>query len=147
VPFFLHGHNAWVEGIGEKITPIQLPPAQFVVIKPDAGLETAKIFAHPALRRDTKAAIVDGLARTPYDYGHNDLQAIAEQLCPSVNHALQRLAAQGLKGKMTGSGSAVFALLPQSQIWQQDSDLADCQVRVCSNLEVHPLSGWATSDN
>ena len=29
VPFFLHGHNAWVEGIGEKITPIQLPPAQF----------------------------------------------------------------------------------------------------------------------
>jgi 4-diphosphocytidyl-2-C-methyl-D-erythritol kinase len=147
VPFFLYGHNAWVEGIGEKITPIPLPPAQFVVIKPDAGLETSKIFAHPALKRDTKADIVNGLARTPYDYGHNDLQAIAEQLCPSVNHALQRLAAQGLKGKMTGSGSAVFALLPQGQIWQQDPDLADCQVRICSNLEVHPLSGWATSDN
>jgi 4-diphosphocytidyl-2-C-methyl-D-erythritol kinase len=48
---------------------------------------------------------------------------------------------------MTGSGSAVFALLPQGQIWQQDPDLANCQVRVCSNLEVHPLSGWATSDN
>jgi len=25
VPFFLHGHNAWVEGIGENITPVQLP--------------------------------------------------------------------------------------------------------------------------
>jgi len=147
VPFFLHGHNAWVEGIGEKITALQLPPAQFVVIKPHAGLETAKIFAHPALQRDTKADIVEGLAKTPYDYGHNDLQVVAEQLCPSVNHAIQRLGAQGLKGKMTGSGSAVFALLPQGQIWQQDSDLADCQVRICSNLEVHPLSGWATSDN
>lgn len=147
VPFFLHGHNAWVEGIGEKITPVQLPPAQFVVIKPDAGLETAKIFAHPDLRRDTKAATIDGLARTSYDFGHNDLQAVAEQICPPVSHALKRLAAQGLQGKMTGSGSAVFALLPQGQIWQQDPDLANCQVRICSNLAVHPLSGWATSDN
>ena len=147
VPFFLHGHNAWVEGIGENITPVQLPPAQFVVIKPNAGLETAKIFAHPALRRDTKAATIDGLARTPYGFGHNDLQAVAEQICPPVRQALERLAAQGLQGKMTGSGSAVFALLPQGQIWQHDPDLADCQVRICSNLDVHPLSGWAASDN
>ncbi len=147
VPFFLHGHNAWVEGIGENITPVQLPPAQFVVIKPNAGLETAKIFAHPALRRDTKAATMDGLARTPYGFGHNDLQAVAEQICPPVRQALERLAAQGLQGKMTGSGSAVFALLPQGQIWQHDPDLADCQVRICSNLDVHPLSGWAASDN
>lgn len=147
VPFFLHGHNAWVEGIGEKITPIALPPAQFVVIKPDAGLETAKIFAHPALRRDTKAATISGLARTPFGFGHNDLQAVAEQICPPVSHAIARLAAQGLQGKMTGSGSAVFALLPQGQIWQQDPDLAQCQVQVCSNLDVHPLSGWAASDN
>ena len=147
VPFFLHGHNAWVEGIGENITPVQLPPAQFVVIKPNAGLETAKIFAHPALRRDTKAATMDGLARTPYGFGHNDLQAVAEQICPPVRQALERLAAQGLQGKMTGSGSAVFALLPQGQIWQQDPDLANCQVRICSNLDVHPLSGWAASDN
>ena len=147
VPFFLHGHNAWVEGIGENITPVQLPPAQFVVIKPNAGLETAKIFAHPALRRDTKAATIDGLARTPYGFGHNDLQAVAEQICPPVRQALERLAAQGLQGKMTGSGSAVFELLPQGQIWLQDPDLADCQVRICSNLDVHPLSGWAASDN
>ena len=147
VPFFLYGHNAWVEGIGENITPVQLPPAQFVVIKPNAGLETAKIFAHPALRRDTKAATIDGLARTPYGFGHNNLQAVAEQICPPVRQALERLAAQGLQGKMTGSGSAVFALLPQGQIWQQDPDLADCQVRICSNLDVHPLSGWAASDN
>jgi 4-diphosphocytidyl-2-C-methyl-D-erythritol kinase len=147
VPFFLHGHNAWVEGIGEKITPIRLPAAQFVVIKPPAGLETAKIFAHPELRRNTKSATIDGLAITPYGFGHNDLQAVAELICPPVSQALHSLAAQGLQGKMTGSGSAVFALLPQGQVWQQDPDLADCQVRVCGNLEVHPLSGWAPSDN
>ena len=147
VPFFLHGQNAWVEGIGEKISPITLPRAHFVVIKPEAGLETAHIFADPRLKRDTKPATIDGLARTPYDFGHNDLQAVAEQICPPVLQAIERLAAQGLKGKMTGSGSAVFALLPQGQIWQHDPDLADCQVRICSNLDVHPLSGWAASDN
>jgi 4-diphosphocytidyl-2-C-methyl-D-erythritol kinase len=147
VPFFLQGQNAWVEGIGDKISPIPLPHAQFVVIKPEIGLETAPIFADPRLKRDTKPATIDGLVRTPYDFGHNDLQAIAEQICPPVRHAIERLAAQGLNGKMTGSGSAVFALLPQGQIWQQDPDLANCQVRVCSNLAAHPLTGWATSDN
>jgi 4-diphosphocytidyl-2-C-methyl-D-erythritol kinase len=35
VPFFLGGHNAWVEGIGEQMTPIQLPDARFVVVKPE----------------------------------------------------------------------------------------------------------------
>ena len=147
VPFFLQGQNAWVEGIGDKISPIPLPHAQFVVIKPEIGLETAHIFADSRLQRDTKPATINGLARTPYDFGHNDLQVVAEQICPPVRQAIERLAAQGLKGKMTGSGSAVFALLPQGQIWQQDPDLANCQVRICSNLAVHPLSGWATSDN
>jgi 4-diphosphocytidyl-2-C-methyl-D-erythritol kinase len=28
VPFFLSGGHAWVEGIGEKITPLALPPAR-----------------------------------------------------------------------------------------------------------------------
>ena len=30
VPFFLLGTNAWVEGIGEKLTPIDLPAMQFL---------------------------------------------------------------------------------------------------------------------
>ncbi len=51
VPFFLRGCNAWVEGIGERITPIGLPPARFVVAKPLAGLDTSLIFRDPALKR------------------------------------------------------------------------------------------------
>ena len=43
VPFFLHGHNAWVEGIGEKITPLELPQGRFVVVRVNAGLETGRI--------------------------------------------------------------------------------------------------------
>ncbi len=146
VPFFLHGHNAWVEGIGEQITPLELPCARFVVAKPDAGLETKLIFSDPALKRDSKTAIISGFAADGniFEYGRNDLQAVAQKLCPGVTQALLWLESQGLSGRMTGSGSAVFAQL------LHDIDLLSApdamQVRLCSNLDVHPLVGWAASD-
>jgi 4-diphosphocytidyl-2-C-methyl-D-erythritol kinase len=149
VPFFLRGRNAWVEGIGEQITPIDLPPARFVVAKPDQGLDTAKIFSHPQLQRATKPAIVEGFAADPYDFGHNDLQPVAQGLCPGVTQALEWLAAQGgpqgLKPRMTGSGSAVFARLPEGV--SPGSPPTGWQLRVCGNMEVHPLAGWAASDD
>ncbi len=37
VPFFLGGDNAWVEGIGDSLAPLELPPARFVVAKPPIG--------------------------------------------------------------------------------------------------------------
>ena len=146
VPFFLGGHNAWVEGIGEQITPVKLPNARFVVAKPDAGLETRLIFSDPALKRDSKTAIISGFAayENIFEYGRNDLQAVAQKLCPGVTQALLWLESQGLSGRMTGSGSAVFAqLLHDIDIQGAPSAL---QVRLCSNLDVHPLVGWAPSD-
>jgi len=44
VPFFLGGHNAWVEGIGDVLQPIAVPMSHFVVVKPAQGLDTEAIF-------------------------------------------------------------------------------------------------------
>ena len=141
VPFFLAGQNAWIEGVGEVVTPISLASARFVVIKPPAGLDTARIFSNPALKRDTDAATMSGFAADPFGFGRNDLQAVASAECPGVHAGLQWLAAQGLRGRMTGSGSAVFARL------QHDLDVARVdagfEARLCRNLERHPLWGWA----
>ncbi|MGJ7508324.1 4-(cytidine 5'-diphospho)-2-C-methyl-D-erythritol kinase [Variovorax sp. GT1P44] len=149
VPFFLRGRNAWVEGIGETITPIALPAGHFVVVKPPAGLDTRLIFAAPDLQRSTPAAIISGFAAHSeagvsdfrFDFGHNDLQPVAQRLCPAVTEAIEWLGRQGLKGRMTGSGSSVFATMPH------EAELAEApqgwQVRKCSNLAVHPLEGWA----
>jgi 4-diphosphocytidyl-2-C-methyl-D-erythritol kinase len=145
VPFFLRGRNAWVEGVGEKITPIALPPANFWVIKPSAGVETAQIFKHPALQRDTKPATISVFAAQAYDFGHNDLQPVAQAMCPEVAQALQALKLSGMNGKMTGSGSAVFAHCTPSTPPIVVPD--HWQVRKCSNLEVHPLQGWAASES
>jgi 4-diphosphocytidyl-2-C-methyl-D-erythritol kinase len=145
VPFFLAGRNAWIEGVGEQITPIDLPAARFVVVKPPAGLETARIFGDSRLKRDTPSAIISGFAANPYGFGHNDLQPVAEQLCPGVQEAIGWLGTQGLNARMTGSGSAVFAqVLQETKLALAP---ASWQVRVCNNLGVHPLAGWAFSDD
>ena len=144
VPFFLCGHNAWVTGIGDIITPLEnesaLSQARFVVVKPESGLDTKKIFSSPFLQRDTDSATISGFAATQYGFGRNDLQSVAQALCPDVTSTLKWLADRGLHGRMTGSGSAVFAQIPQAV------DLSGAprgwQVRECGNLMIHPLWGW-----
>ena len=161
VPFFIQGHNAWVEGVGEHTTPLTLPPARFVVIKPPAGLETAAIFAAPDLRRNTNTATLAGFAADPYGFGHNDLQDVALRLCPQIGQALEWLNRQGLDGRMTGSGSAVFAKMldetgQESALGNQDFDgfgpASDAtpsawQVSTCSSLAAQALLCWAASDD
>jgi 4-diphosphocytidyl-2-C-methyl-D-erythritol kinase len=142
VPFFLNGHNAWVEGIGEQLTPLALPRAQFLVVKPPTGLLTQAIFSAPDLKRDSNTAIITGFAANPFGFGRNDLQPVAQRLCPDVTQALSWLDSLGLKGRMTGSGSAVFACVPAS--FEMGTLPSASQVRLCSNLEVHPMAGWAS---
>jgi 4-diphosphocytidyl-2-C-methyl-D-erythritol kinase len=146
VPFFIGGRNAWVEGIGESLTPVTVPPAQFVVIKPTTGLETGRIFSHPALKRDSARATISGFAADPFGFGANDLQPVARLLCPEVDEALGWLERAGLHGRMTGSGSAVYAALAPGQ------DMIGIKpeswrFHVCGNMAAHPLLDWAGSDN
>jgi 4-diphosphocytidyl-2-C-methyl-D-erythritol kinase len=70
---------------------------------------------------------------------------VAQALCPEIDQALQWLTTFGLSPRMTGSGSAVFAQLP-SEV-EMPSPPHGWQMRVCSNMAVHPLAGWATSDD
>jgi 4-diphosphocytidyl-2-C-methyl-D-erythritol kinase len=145
VPFFLGGHNAWVEGIGEKMTPIEVPPARFAVVKPHAGLETAKIFRSPELQRATETATMPVFAVNPYGFGRNDLQPVAQALCPEMTEALEWLGSFGLSPRMTGSGSAVFAKIDDGVLI--DSAPNNWQTRICSNMAVHPQAGWAASES
>ena len=145
VPFFLFGHNAWVEGIGEKMQAIALPPQRFAVVKPHAGVETAQIFRHPELQRNSETATMPVFAVDPYGFGRNDLQPVAQALCPEIDQALQWLTSFGLSPRMTGSGSTVFAQLQKGV--QIDLPPHNWQMRICSNLAVHPQAGWAASES
>jgi 4-diphosphocytidyl-2-C-methyl-D-erythritol kinase len=124
VPFFVGGDNAFVEGIGERLTPLALPRACYAVVKPAASLPTAAIFGSPLLKRDTQAVILTGsLADTATDvggerfeasmcaagFGRNDLEAAAVDRCHDVAQAAEWLRRRYGNSRMTGSGSAVFA--------------------------------------
>lgn len=160
VPFFLRGKNAWVEGIGDQITPLEGParltPCAYAVVKPAAGVNTAEIFGSSILKRDSTTATIEGFAADQKLFcntARNDLSDVARIVCPDVNQALQWLQSRGHTSKMTGSGSAVFAALNEAsrsslnEAWNTSGFAQKgWQFRICNNLEVHPLLGWAFGD-
>lgn len=156
VPFFVFGRNAFVQGTGEALTALELPPLRLAVLKPAASIATALIFGSPKLRRDTPSVILSGsfektvAACCATGFGHNDLQPAAQEACPDVTEALRRLEARFGNSRMTGSGSAVFARVgpdePIPATWPNDgaTALPDGWVgRLCRSLPCHPLVGWA----
>jgi 4-diphosphocytidyl-2-C-methyl-D-erythritol kinase len=164
VPFFLGGHNAWVEGIGERMTPIELPPQWFAVVKPSTSIATQAIFGSPLLVRDTEAVILAGFLadvgieglqeRLMRGFGRNDLQRPAEAHSGEVAQAAKLLEARFGNSRMTGSGSAVFARagkiegknrgMERQPTATLPADLpAGWAGRMCRSLERHPLVGWA----
>jgi 4-diphosphocytidyl-2-C-methyl-D-erythritol kinase len=155
VPFFVGGRNAFVEGIGDVLTPISLPRRWYAVVKPAASLSTAQVFSHPALVRDSDFVILagflaDAAKSAPEAFGRNDLQPVAEALCPEVAHAVDWLARHfrhSGRGRMTGSGSAVFAGAgagdqPEAT-WPEEALPQGWVGRLCRSLDEHPLVGWA----
>lgn len=118
VPFFLFGQNAFVEGIGERLAPIALPNQQFLIIFPGKSVSTQAVFQSNELTRNhAPITMADFLANTGEEgQWINDLQPVACKLCPEVHRALDWLTQvfPQYPRRMSGSGSSVFAVLPQS---------------------------------
>ncbi len=160
VPFFLGGHNAWVEGVGEKLTPLNLPQRRFAVVKPAASVETRVVFGDSALVRNAPTATLESFtahakqatlqSKRLLEFGSNGLQAVAEKQCREVAQAAELLETAFGNSRMTGSGSAVFAECDENTFELQNSTfLAVCSslpstwvARICSNLQQHPLLDW-----
>lgn len=154
VPFFVRGQPAFVEGVGERITPLALPRMWLAVVKPAASLGTAQIFGSPGLERATPAVILaDFLASTTLSgsasaaFGRNDLQAVAVAQCAEVGQAADWLQARFGNSRMSGSGSAVFARAGTGDrplaTWGEHQLPARWVGRMCRSLAVHPLAHWA----
>ncbi|MBC7480785.1 MAG: 4-(cytidine 5'-diphospho)-2-C-methyl-D-erythritol kinase [Rhizobacter sp.] len=166
VPFFLGGHNAIVEGIGERLTPVTMPRQWLAVLKPAASIETRAIFASPLLVRSSEAAILESLSPNaqierpsafqavcaPLEpgFGRNDLQPPAEAESPQVARAAAVLHKAFGNSRMTGSGSAVFARAGSAaRAVEQPNAAMPAEVasewvgKMCRSLVEHPLVGWA----
>lgn len=143
VPIFVYGRNAFAEGVGEAFTPLDLPPAWYLVLEPPAQVPTADIFRSPSLRRDSPA-IAAGDWRP--GFGRNDLAPVAIERHPAIGEALDWLAAFG-EARMTGSGACVFA-----EFATREAAAAALARRpdglhgwVARGLSEHPLAGLGAS--
>lgn len=128
VPVFVHGRVAFAEGVGEKLTFVELEEPWFLVAKPDVEISTGKIFSDPGLTRDTPACKVRSVLRRD---GHNDCQPTVEQHYPQVRQAIELLGKFG-KAKLTGTGSCIFGVFPNrseaDKVAAQLSDTLECFV-------------------
>jgi len=156
VPFFIGGRSALVEGIGEILTPVDLPPEWFAIVKPPGSIGTAQLFSSKLLTRDSRPATVAGLLAelhalvkrdmSPASYGRNDLQPAAEAEYPDVREALGWLKRRYGASRMTGSGSAVFASVgagdPPLATWPEGELPEGWVGHLCRSLTRHPLADW-----
>ncbi|MDD9895532.1 MAG: 4-(cytidine 5'-diphospho)-2-C-methyl-D-erythritol kinase [Gammaproteobacteria bacterium] len=105
VPVFIHGKSAWAEGVGERLQPVEIDPAWYLVVTPNCPVSTARIFSQENLTRNSPAIkMADFLAGR----ARNDCEKVTRLLYPEVDEALNWLGQFG-EARMTGTGSAVFA--------------------------------------
>jgi 4-diphosphocytidyl-2-C-methyl-D-erythritol kinase len=105
VPVFVHGHNAWAEGVGERLTPMALPPRWYLIVDPRVHVPTAELFQAPDLTRDAAPATIRGFASDPA-LG-NAFEPVLRRREPAIADALDALAMFGT-ASVTGSGSGCF---------------------------------------
>jgi 4-diphosphocytidyl-2-C-methyl-D-erythritol kinase len=142
VPFFLYGESAFVEGIGERLTPVALKPAWYLVLAPAVQVPTAEIFGAAELKRDTAPILP---AQYTGGFGTNALEPVTRSRYPEVARHLDWLS-QHAAARMTGSGACVFAEFPTADAASLvlASLPSGMQSFVARGLDRHPLHELAS---
>ena len=140
VPFFLFGQSALGEGIGEKLTALDLPAAWYLVLTPQVTVSTKEIFAH-ALTGESKR-----LKIPPFfpGRGQNDLERVVTDRYPEVAASLAWLKERNAQARMTGSGACVFAeFATETEARAIQSQMPrGMDGFVAQGLDRHPLYDW-----
>ncbi len=146
VPVFVRGCNAWGEGRGERLAPLQLPQRWFLVLHPKLAVSTAEIFQAPELTRNselvTMPAFLAGETR-------NDCEPVVARRYPEVAAALEWLGSQTdltgtrVRARLTGTGACLFAAFERAEDAQHVAALVPERWRgfVARGLQHSPLHG------
>ncbi len=110
VPVFVRGHAAWVEGIGERLTPVDFPESVYLLVKPQARVSTASVFQDPELTRNSPLTTIRAFLAGA---GRNDCVPSVRRGYPEVAEALDWLEDFG-DARLTGTGACVFAAMPDA---------------------------------
>jgi len=139
VPVFLFGRNALGEGIGERLSALELPAAWYLVLEPQVSVSTKETYGL-ALTGQAKRITIP-----PFfpGQGRNDLEPVVTARYPEVAAHLAWLKSRNPRSRMTGSGACVFAEF-ESEAQALALELpGGMRGFVARGLEHHPLLEWA----
>jgi 4-diphosphocytidyl-2-C-methyl-D-erythritol kinase len=105
VPVFVYGSSAWAEGVGETLTPMELPDRWFVIIHAGVGVATRDVFQAPELTRNSPVITIRAFFESG---GRNDCEPVVRARYDEVAEALDWLSRYA-PARLTGTGSCIFA--------------------------------------
>ncbi len=127
VPVCLLGQSARMQGVGENLVQISVPPLDLVLINPGVGIATVEVFA--ALDHVDNAPMtgVDHAATSLEAFKawlgeqRNDLENPAIRIAPVIGETLNALrSTKGcLVARMSGSGATCFGVFQSSDAAQK----------------------------
>jgi len=109
VPVFVRGRNAWAEGVGERLTALDLPPATYLLAAPNEHISTRTLFSAPELTRTANPATIEDFI-SGICLG-NAFEPVVRQRSPVVESVWQALTQIG-SPRLTGTGSGCFVEFP-----------------------------------
>lgn len=105
VPFFVGGHNAYVEGRGEFLFKQDIPEKYYLVVTPDCHVSTKDVFTNPELKEYfSPKRTREELMSVPY--GNDCIPIVRKNFC-EIGHTLDRLVKYG-HAAMSGTGASCF---------------------------------------
>ena len=137
VPIFVHGQTAFAEGVGEKITPVNVPEKTYLVVFPHCHISTADVFAAPELKRNSEKIQWDDYK---FEKTRNDCQKLVCDRYPKVANLLQQLL-EYAPSRMTGTGACLFSVFDSMEDAEQVRKTLpdDCQAFVAQGVTLSPL--------
>jgi 4-diphosphocytidyl-2-C-methyl-D-erythritol kinase len=137
VPFFVYGRNALGQGIGERLQPLDVRPAWYLVVTPQVSVSTRETFQSALTHRSKRLKIPPFFS----GQGANDLESAVVARYPEVAASLAWLRQQRPQARMTGSGACVFAEFETEAEARATHSALPPGMRgfVARGLEQHPL--------
>lgn len=105
VPIFIYGKSAWAEGIGEKLSDIEIAEEEFILINPGIHISTQKVFESAHLTRNSPI-----FEEHYFDHSRaiNDCLPAIYHLYPHMRLIMNALNKLELNPYITGTGSCIF---------------------------------------
>ena len=141
IPFFIHGKNAWVEGVGELLYDIKISNYIYIVMLPNLSINTKKIFNGFKLTNTSiPLKIASSYSAVDHDFVENDLEETVIKKYVKMAKLLKWLSCFG-NAKMSGTGSSIFIRAKNLKIAEsiKKNKPRNANCFIVKGLSVHPF--------